>query len=81
MVDHASNYSYSLMIRGTIVEETVEAKHAYERLMSAYRHRVGSYHADNSRFDSQEFQHSCQLTSQTYSYCSVGAHHQNGIAK
>eukprot|EP00957_Ditylum_brightwellii_P054863 4158360-Ditylum_brightwellii.AAC.1 len=49
--------------------------------MSAYGHRVGSYHADNSRFDSKEFQHSCQLASQTYAYCGVGAHHQNGIAE
>eukprot|EP00957_Ditylum_brightwellii_P131605 10036583-Ditylum_brightwellii.AAC.1 len=49
--------------------------------MSAYGHRVGSYHAYNSRFDSKEFQHSCQLACQTYSYCSVGAHHQNGIAE
>eukprot|EP00957_Ditylum_brightwellii_P113151 8629446-Ditylum_brightwellii.AAC.1 len=69
MVDHASNYSYSHMIRGTTVEETVEAKHAYERLMMPYGHRVGSYYADNSRFDSKEFQHSCQITSQTFSYC------------
>eukprot|EP00957_Ditylum_brightwellii_P017663 1330577-Ditylum_brightwellii.AAC.1 len=64
MVDHASNYSYCNMIRGTTVEETFETKHAYERLMSAYGHIVGSYHADNSRFDSKEFQHSCQLASQ-----------------
>eukprot|EP00957_Ditylum_brightwellii_P149271 11368288-Ditylum_brightwellii.AAC.1 len=40
-----------------------------------------SYHGDNSRFDSKEFQDSCKLVQQTFSYHGVGAHHQNVIAE
>eukprot|EP00957_Ditylum_brightwellii_P212331 15367190-Ditylum_brightwellii.AAC.1 len=55
MVDHASTFSYSHMIKGTSTKETVIAKDAYERVMSAYDHRVEYCHGDNRRFDSKEF--------------------------
>eukprot|EP00957_Ditylum_brightwellii_P034214 2593553-Ditylum_brightwellii.AAC.1 len=48
MVDHASSYSYSNFIMGTTNEQTVAAKHAYERAMREYGHNVESYHGDNS---------------------------------
>eukprot|EP00957_Ditylum_brightwellii_P020464 1542624-Ditylum_brightwellii.AAC.1 len=34
MVDHASNFSYSHMIKGTSNKETVLAEDAYERVIS-----------------------------------------------
>eukprot|EP00957_Ditylum_brightwellii_P054540 4132305-Ditylum_brightwellii.AAC.1 len=49
--------------------------------MHSYVHKVETYHGDNSRFDSQDFKDSCDKAQQTYSYCGVGAHHQNGIAE
>eukprot|EP00957_Ditylum_brightwellii_P181636 13836452-Ditylum_brightwellii.AAC.1 len=49
--------------------------------MNKYGHRVKSYHGDNSRFNSTEFKTSCNQANQSYSYCGVGAHHQNGIVK
>eukprot|EP00957_Ditylum_brightwellii_P099388 7570733-Ditylum_brightwellii.AAC.1 len=60
MVDHATRFVYSHLIKGTIVEETLAAKEAYERVLHEYGHRVKSYHGDNSRFDSSEFQASCK---------------------
>ena len=80
-VDQASNFSYSHLIRSTSNSEKLKAKDAYERVMGTYGHRVESYHADNSRFDSKEFKESCDMAQQTYSYCGVGANHQNGIAE
>eukprot|EP00957_Ditylum_brightwellii_P192048 14620025-Ditylum_brightwellii.AAC.1 len=61
MVDHASNFSHSHMIKGTLITDTVLAKDAYERVMSTYDYRVESYHGDSHRFDSKEFQDSCKL--------------------
>eukprot|EP00957_Ditylum_brightwellii_P041570 3148488-Ditylum_brightwellii.AAC.1 len=58
MVDHASDFSYSHMVKCTSNEEAVQAKDANERFMSAYGHRVEAYHGDNSRFDSKDFQYS-----------------------
>eukprot|EP00957_Ditylum_brightwellii_P125711 9582682-Ditylum_brightwellii.AAC.1 len=49
--------------------------------MDQYGHRVHSYHGDNSRYDSKEFQTSCNKARQSYSYYGIGAYHQNGIAE
>eukprot|EP00957_Ditylum_brightwellii_P161157 12270867-Ditylum_brightwellii.AAC.1 len=56
MVVHASNFSYSCMIKGTTIEETAEAKAAYKRILHEYGHKVEAYYSDNSRFDSADFQ-------------------------
>eukprot|EP00957_Ditylum_brightwellii_P152976 11644060-Ditylum_brightwellii.AAC.1 len=81
MVDDASNFSYSHLIRGSFNAETLSAKDAYERVMHSYGHKMEAYHGDNSRFDSQDFKDSCEKAQQTCLYCGVGAHHQNGIAE
>eukprot|EP00957_Ditylum_brightwellii_P185742 14141543-Ditylum_brightwellii.AAC.1 len=69
------------MIKGTTIKETVEAKAAYERILHEYGHKVEAYYGDNIRFDSAEFQTACKVANLTYTYCKVGAHHQNGIAE
>eukprot|EP00957_Ditylum_brightwellii_P178451 13592730-Ditylum_brightwellii.AAC.1 len=81
MVDHASSYSYSHFITGATNEHTVAARLAYERVMRKYGHNVESYQSDNSRFDLEDFTNSCKVAQQTYSYCGVGKHHQNGVAE
>eukprot|EP00957_Ditylum_brightwellii_P149313 11371725-Ditylum_brightwellii.AAC.1 len=81
MVDHASSYSYSHFITRAAYEQTVAAKHLYERVMREYGHNVESYHGDNSRFDSKDFTKSCKGAQQTNSHSGVGGHHQNGIAE
>eukprot|EP00957_Ditylum_brightwellii_P175164 13335951-Ditylum_brightwellii.AAC.1 len=60
MVDHATSFVYPHLIRGTTAEETLAAKEAYEQVLNEYEHRVKSYHGDNSRFDSSDFQESCK---------------------
>eukprot|EP00957_Ditylum_brightwellii_P033521 2540286-Ditylum_brightwellii.AAC.2 len=69
MVDHASNFCHSHLIRGINNTETVAAKDAYERVLHYYGHKVKEYHRDNSRFNSQMFKDSCNKAHQTYSYC------------
>eukprot|EP00957_Ditylum_brightwellii_P013638 1028515-Ditylum_brightwellii.AAC.1 len=81
MVDHATSFVNSHLIRGTALEETMAVKEAYQRVLNKYGHRAKSYHGDNSRFDSSEFQESCKKAWQSFSYCGVGAHHQNSIAE
>eukprot|EP00957_Ditylum_brightwellii_P129314 9864781-Ditylum_brightwellii.AAC.1 len=66
MVDHASNFSYSHLIKGASNTKTLIAKGAYERVMHSYGHQVKAYHRDNSRFDSQDFKDSCDKAQQTY---------------
>ena len=44
-------------------------------------HKVKAYRADNSRFDSEDFQDHCKMERQKCTYCGVGARHQNGIGE
>eukprot|EP00957_Ditylum_brightwellii_P170956 13012712-Ditylum_brightwellii.AAC.1 len=81
MMDHVSNFSYSHLIKGASNTNTLSTKGAYERLMHSYGHKVEAYHGDNIRFDSQDSKDSCDKAQQTYSYCGMGAHHQNSIAE
>ena len=43
--------------------------------------QIRGYYADNGRYVKHRFREDCQNKSWTLNYCSVGAHHQNGIAK
>jgi hypothetical protein len=63
------------------LEETLLAKHAYERFLSSIGVPAKAYHVDNRRFADQGFQDDCNLSNQVITFCGVGSHHQNGIAK
>eukprot|EP00957_Ditylum_brightwellii_P155861 11864960-Ditylum_brightwellii.AAC.1 len=59
MVDHAIDFVYCHLIRGTTVDNILAVKHAYDCLVSQFDHRGHSYNQDNSRFDSKELEDSC----------------------
>ena len=80
-VDHATDFIYNHLIRGTSSEETLESKLAYERTALSYGVRIGAYHADNSRFNDSRFTGSCCEAGQQITFCGVGAHHQNALAE
>eukprot|EP00957_Ditylum_brightwellii_P146657 11163606-Ditylum_brightwellii.AAC.1 len=48
MVDHASNFCYSHLTRGTTNAETLAVKDAYEQVMRSYGHKLEAYLGDNS---------------------------------
>ena len=80
--DHYSDFKYPHLLTSVSDEDTFASKKAYERVARAHGvMKVQHYHADNSRFNSKDFQLDCDENDQTYSYCSVGAHHQNAIAE
>ena len=80
-VDHVSDYVYVHLMREITLEETLNAKRAYEKILSLAGHNVKSYRADNGRFADKGFLESCTKREQTLTFCGVGAHHQNGIVK
>ena len=62
-------------------DETLAAKHEYEKVLKSHGHDALSCRADNSRFNSNVFKTDCDVAHQDYSYCGVGIHHQNSIVK
>jgi hypothetical protein len=83
-VDHYSQLTFAYMQFSTGAEETVNAKMAFEAFAAQFSMMVRHYHANNSQFAEITMwvkavnKHQPQ---QTMSFCGIGAHHQNGIAK
>ena len=80
-VDHCTDFKYVHLMTGTTGEETLEAKHAWERKCAEFQVRIKQYHCDNGRFAEKLFRKDVEDNHQTLTFCGVGSHHQNGIAE
>lgn len=80
-VDHFSHFVYVHLMRNLTLEETLEAKASFERILNTFGHQVRSYRADNGRFADLGFHEAVKNSNQSISFCGVGAHFQNGIAE
>jgi hypothetical protein len=80
-VDHFSGYTFGHLMHSTSMEDTLEAKRAYEQDAATHGVTITRYRADNGRFSDPAFLQQVQDDKQLISFCGVGAHHQNGIAE
>ena len=80
-VDHATDFVYGHPVKGITSQETLDAKHAYERKAKENGVVVNGYHADNLHFNSNKFMGDCVSAGQRMTFCGVGAHHQNGVVE
>ena len=80
-VDQYSGYTFVYLQRRLTSDETVQAKHAFERSAEQRGVKILHYHADNGRFADNAFINDCKRQRQGLSYCGVNAHFQNGIAE
>jgi hypothetical protein len=80
-VDHHSDHVYVFLMRVLTLDETILAKHAYERFLSSIGVTSKAYHADNGQFADKGFRDDCIACNQVITFCGVGSHHQNGIAE
>ena len=79
--DHNSDFIFNYLITGTTSAETLASKQAYERVAMNHNVNIKAYHADNLRFNDNNFRASCLKLGQQLTFCAVGAHHQNAIAE
>ena len=79
-VDQFSGYTFVYLQHRITSEETVQAKHAFERAAEQRGVKILHCHADNQRFTGNAFIADCNAQRQSLSYCGVNAHFQNGIA-
>ena len=54
---------------------------AFKIHTNTYDVKVWHYHADNGIFADTKFWQNVHLMGQTISFCTVNAHHQNGVAE
>ena len=80
-VDQFSRYTFVYLQKRVSSQETVMAKHAFERSAEQRGIKIKHYHANNGHFADNAFIQDCQANRQSLSYCGVNAHFQNGIAE
>jgi hypothetical protein len=80
-VDHYSRLSYVHLQSTLSSEDTVQAKHAFEKFAKSHGVSVKHYHCDNGRFADNAFLKDVREQRQNITYCGVNAHFQNGIAE
>jgi hypothetical protein len=80
-VDHACGKIFNFPQYSTNASETVRST---QRLASMARDdgiTIKSFHADNGIFAKSEFKDYCERNRIKFSFCGVGAKHQNGVAE
>jgi transposase InsO family protein len=80
-IDHASDLSFIHLQKTATVEETMEAKEAFERYAKQHGVLVQHYHSNNGVFTSHAWRDHCTDARQGLSFSGVNAHHQNGRAE
>jgi hypothetical protein len=80
-VDHASGKIINFCQYLTNADETITNKHWLESHARQDGVTIKGYLADNGVFASKAFKDDCDCLHQLYTFSSVGAHHQNGVAE
>jgi hypothetical protein len=80
-VDHYSDYVYVALMHDLTFDESLLAKSSFKQHANKGRVTISSYRADNGRFADSGFQQAVKDSNQKITYCTVGAHHQNGISE
>lgn len=80
-VDSYSDFTYVHLQEDLTMDSTLDSKLAYEKCALSFGVQVQGYHADNGRFADTAWKESCDKLRQRFSYCGVGAHHQNGVVE
>lgn len=80
-VDHASGHIFHHPQAKLDSDTTILGKQLLEDEASTVSVQVKHYHSDNGIFSSADFKGHCRSLGQTFSFCGVGAHHQNAVAE
>ena len=80
-VDQYSGLGYVYLQREASLEETLEAKRAFERYAHSMGITIQAYHADNGIFKAKGWVEACTNQGQPLTFSGVGAHHTNGKAE
>ena len=80
-MDHYSDHVYVFLMQDLTLDETILAKHAYERFLVLIGVTSKAYHADNGQLSDKGFHDDCITCYQVVTFCGVWSHNQNGFAE
>ena len=75
--DVFSTYRCGYVMRNTSLDQTIAAKHAFEKELLKHDATIRAYHADNWRFADSGFKAEVENNNQLMTLCGVGVHDQN----
>ena len=80
---HFSRYIYRNLHNNDSSEETLEGKHAFERMVASNDIIIKQYHSDNEILRANDWVQDCQERTNTKltTYTRVDAHHINGLSE
>jgi len=78
-MDHSSKFLYGHLQESTSTKETLLLKEAFESFAKHYDVRICHICSDNGIFASSNFAMHAKTCGQKHTFCSVGAHWQNGV--
>jgi hypothetical protein len=80
-IDYATPYIYPTFHENKHASELIHSKENYEQFAGKYNVEIKRIWADNGVYSSAQFQLSCDKANQELTFCAVGSHWQNGLAK
>jgi hypothetical protein len=80
-VDSISKRIFAEFQTSTNAEQTIDGKKRLEQYANQYSTKISNFRADNGVFKSKAFRDNLHQNGQEITFCGVGAHHQNGVAK
>jgi len=80
-VDNYSKLIFVTMHASKDTRELLHSKAAFERFCRQHGISIRSIRADNGIYSAQSFRQNCDVSDQALTFCGVGSHWQNGIAK
>jgi hypothetical protein len=80
-VDHHSKYIYPTFHETKEVSEMIKSKQDFQTFTARYNIKIHSIRVNNSVYASALFKTSCDIKQQYLTFCTVGGHWQNRVAK
>ena len=80
-VDHHSHFVYVTMHESKKAEELLHSKHEFKDFATTYGVSIKNIRADNGVYTAKMIFDSCLKKQQRLTFCTVGAHWQNGMAE
>jgi hypothetical protein len=80
-IDHYSKFIFPTFHETKAAAELIASKQAFQDFAACYQVKIKKIRAENGVYSSGPFQVSCAEHQQNLSFCAVGGHWQNGVAK
>ena len=81
IIDPTPLFLYTYLLEDFLLDETLNAKMAFEPIVATHDNKILHYYANNGRFANEGFIQACIVYNQTINFCSLNIYFYNKIAE